>query len=277
MRTSSRNFLNRRVARPAQAHKILQRVGFTVLANPKETERLDVVDIKGAAQFVLTDSAELAHVTVSPSGVARLANPVGSVVVRVPTEPCRVSVAAPVLRFPRPKAGVVAERHLSFLARAPWRTRDRSPAIRAGLCDAPSETRMRVAHEAAYVRSGHALARAIVDQPLSVANGAMKFGAALRANKRLALPRVPALRDVDTVANASGPRVDVGASGGWVFVRHSPLYGERMGIGSEGFVALELGRKFVGVELKKSYYEQAVRNLEAATKESAQDLFAAEA
>lgn len=47
-----------------------------------------------------------------------------------------------------------------------------------------------------------------------------------------------------------------------------------MGIGSEGFVALELGRRFVGVELKKSYFDQAVRNLDAATKEAAQDLFA---
>ena len=33
------------------------------------------------------------------------------------------------------------------------------------------------------------------------------------------------------------------------------------GIGSEGFVALELGRRFVGVELKASYYQQAVDNL----------------
>ena len=47
-----------------------------------------------------------------------------------------------------------------------------------------------------------------------------------------------------------------------------------MGIGSEGFVALELSRKFVGVELKKSYYEQATRNLDMATREQAQDLFA---
>jgi DNA modification methylase len=46
-----------------------------------------------------------------------------------------------------------------------------------------------------------------------------------------------------------------------------------MGIGSEGFVALEQGRKFVGVELKKSYFDQAVKNLEAATKEATQDLF----
>ena len=33
------------------------------------------------------------------------------------------------------------------------------------------------------------------------------------------------------------------------------------GIGSEGFVALEMGRKFLGSELKRSYYEQACRNL----------------
>lgn len=37
-----------------------------------------------------------------------------------------------------------------------------------------------------------------------------------------------------------------------------------MGIGSEGYVALEEGRRFVGAELKRSYYEQACRNLEAA-------------
>ncbi len=47
-----------------------------------------------------------------------------------------------------------------------------------------------------------------------------------------------------------------------------------MGIGSEGYVALEMGRKFVGAELKASYYQQAVANLEAATAKTA-DLFAA--
>lgn len=33
------------------------------------------------------------------------------------------------------------------------------------------------------------------------------------------------------------------------------------GIGSEGYVALEMGRRFVGAELKASYYGQAARNL----------------
>lgn len=45
------------------------------------------------------------------------------------------------------------------------------------------------------------------------------------------------------------------------------------GIGSEGHVAVEEGRRFVGVELKRSYYEQACRNLTAAA-ESKVDLFA---
>jgi DNA modification methylase len=44
------------------------------------------------------------------------------------------------------------------------------------------------------------------------------------------------------------------------------------GIGSEGFVALGEGRRFVGVELKRSYFEQAARNLSGARKQ--QSLFA---
>lgn len=43
------------------------------------------------------------------------------------------------------------------------------------------------------------------------------------------------------------------------------------GIGSEGFVALEMGRRFLGVELKRSYFEQATRNLQGAKKQ--QSLF----
>lgn len=40
------------------------------------------------------------------------------------------------------------------------------------------------------------------------------------------------------------------------------------GIGSEGYVALRVGRRFIGVELKTSYYTQAVRNLLAARSEN---------
>jgi hypothetical protein len=44
------------------------------------------------------------------------------------------------------------------------------------------------------------------------------------------------------------------------------------GIGSEGYVALKEGRRFVGAELKQSYFEQAKRNL--ATARAQGDLFA---
>lgn len=37
-----------------------------------------------------------------------------------------------------------------------------------------------------------------------------------------------------------------------------------LGIGSEGYVAIQMGRKFIGTELKPSYFELAKRNLEQA-------------
>jgi DNA modification methylase len=36
------------------------------------------------------------------------------------------------------------------------------------------------------------------------------------------------------------------------------------GIGSEGFVSLQMNRRFVGIELKKSYFDVAVNNLKDA-------------
>ncbi len=42
------------------------------------------------------------------------------------------------------------------------------------------------------------------------------------------------------------------------------------GIGSEGYESVRWGRRFVGAELKRSYFEQAVRNLQAAESERTQ-------
>jgi DNA modification methylase len=44
-----------------------------------------------------------------------------------------------------------------------------------------------------------------------------------------------------------------------------------MGIGSEGVVSLKLKRKFIGVELKESYWKQACRYLDAEDRQT--DLF----
>ncbi|MDA8212117.1 MAG: DNA methyltransferase [Clostridia bacterium] len=45
------------------------------------------------------------------------------------------------------------------------------------------------------------------------------------------------------------------------------------GIGSEGYQALKMKRKFIGVELKQSYFEQARNNLERATASDTMTLF----
>lgn len=45
------------------------------------------------------------------------------------------------------------------------------------------------------------------------------------------------------------------------------------GIGSEGYVALQMGRKFIGAELKESYFELAKRNLDEAESVRQETLF----
>lgn len=47
-----------------------------------------------------------------------------------------------------------------------------------------------------------------------------------------------------------------------------------LGIGSEVYCAVEMGRKAMGVELKQSYFEQAARNIATLEQEKTQDLFA---
>jgi hypothetical protein len=46
------------------------------------------------------------------------------------------------------------------------------------------------------------------------------------------------------------------------------IFSPFMGIGSEGYVSIKCGRKFVGIELKESYYKQAVKNLNNACVEA---------
>jgi DNA modification methylase len=47
-----------------------------------------------------------------------------------------------------------------------------------------------------------------------------------------------------------------------------------MGIGSEGYVAIQKGRKFIGTELKPSYYRIALQNMKYIDEFQQQDLFA---
>jgi DNA modification methylase len=43
-----------------------------------------------------------------------------------------------------------------------------------------------------------------------------------------------------------------------------PVLSAFMGIGSEGVVSAELGRRYIGIELKDSYFDAAARNIESA-------------
>lgn len=52
------------------------------------------------------------------------------------------------------------------------------------------------------------------------------------------------------------------------------IYSPFAGIGSEGYVAIQRERRFIGDELKSSYFQQAVKNLQAAeTRQNQTDLF----
>jgi DNA modification methylase len=46
--------------------------------------------------------------------------------------------------------------------------------------------------------------------------------------------------------------------------RDDVVYSPFAGIGSEGFVSIKHGRRFIGTELKPAYFRQAVRNLQHA-------------
>ncbi len=50
--------------------------------------------------------------------------------------------------------------------------------------------------------------------------------------------------------------------------KNDTVYSPFLGIGSEGYVAVKRGRKFIGSELKESYFRVAMDNLEQAEKES---------
>ena len=67
-------------------------------------------------------------------------------------------------------------------------------------------------------------------------------------------------------------QLDVIRRGILIWTNHGDLVLDPfMGIGSTGHVALEMGRQFVGFELKPSYYDCAVNNLKHAETDARND------
>lgn len=261
MNTIGRTLLRRRVTNIAQANEISERVGLTVSGDSKESERLYVMNVKRPTQRVFADSAKLAFVPIAPSRIARLPEPACAVVARMTSEPCGVSIAAPVFGLPLAKTGVITKSHLPGFACAPWWTRNGRVAVGARLSDAFNKSGVRGSDESTIEGRRHACARAIVNVAPSIARWSMKRCPTVRARDRFVLPLISLRGNVQTAPNLGGPRVDVCAPRLLVFVWHPPLYGARVGIGAEG--------------CEQSRPARTVRNLAAATKESAQDdLFA---
>jgi len=53
------------------------------------------------------------------------------------------------------------------------------------------------------------------------------------------------------------------------------VYSPFMGIGSEGYVSVEMGRKFTGIELKGSYFDAAVKNIDSVNRSIQGSIFGA--
>ena len=56
-------------------------------------------------------------------------------------------------------------------------------------------------------------------------------------------------------------------------VQGDVVFSPFLGIGSEGYVATKMGRKFIGTELKPSYFKLACENVKSATENQQSELF----
>ena len=93
------------------------------------------------------------------------------------------------------------------------------------------------------------------------------------------MPNLPRLGQADAPVQQRRPHISANPVPGLhrrrrVLLRRDIVLSPFAGIGTAGYVAIELGRRFVGAELKPSYYRQAVANLRTAERERGRtDLF----
>lgn len=84
-------------------------------------------------------------------------------------------------------------------------------------------------------------------------------------------------RDIDDERHIAPLQLDVIERAMQLWSREGDvIFSPFMGIGSEGYVALQTGRRFIGAELKESYFALARRNLDEAENVEQLDLFGQE-
>lgn len=195
--------------------------------------------------MILLGAAELTLFAIALPGSSALPRPIGSVVVLLAPRPCRIARSLPIRGLPLGETLAIAEESW-VLFRPPCRPGDRLTTGRTRSCDASGFRRGGSPRK----RLSHTLPGAVVRVPLSrtVARRAIKHDPATVASDRFAFSHTVSLVNYCTVVKLQCQTF--------------------MGVGSEVYMAIRMGRKAVGVELKPSYYRQACKNIQAAPVES---------
>jgi hypothetical protein len=237
-------------------------LGLCFIEHPKG---YNVVNIQSAATQRFINTAISALMPISASSFSLLALPIRAVIRRASTAPAGVILTRPVARLPLSEASMIAESHFA-LGSEPKRATNWLAAIvtRAGICSFPAGRFF--PNKPTIEGFRHAVARAIVNFATPVSRATVKLLSALGTNQisRCPLwPTSPSLYAHDSLLCNEADQVSIISQNG-----------EFMGIGSEAFTALKFGRKAIGIELKPSYFQLAIRNLRSIeTEQSMPTLF----
>ncbi len=236
--------------------------------------------IQGTAAFGLGYATELTLIVVAAACLSRLTFPVWSIVRRMAATPAGIVFACPILCFPMSKTGHVAKRKF-VLSCIPVRAREFIAAISTYGNGAALPSWRPLSYIATNICCGHAFTRAVIMRASidPIGRAAMKALAAVVALYWCCLIFVPCLRITNPATNIRAILSRIVASfffcssvAHWFAPFQSIItqYVIRLGIGSEAYVAVKMGRRAIGAELKPSYWNQAVGNLRRAELEKDQ-------
>ena len=229
-------------------------VGLSVVLNTEKAKGPNMVNVEGTAGVGFSKATALALMMVPAASIALLTLPITAVIRYAATSPRRVVFGGPVLRLPLSKALTGTERPFRF-THMPLGTLKRCSAE----CAAYFYTRLFLWRDATFIRLAHTLPRAVIVAPAPITAGAV----GRCAIKRSAAERA---RKISSFTPRSAP------PSRWV--SHYLIIqdvGVCIGVGSEVEGAVRLGRRRIGIELKPSYYRQAIKNVRAALVPSANE------
>ncbi len=231
----------------AKRNQIRKLVGVAVTLQLIKSKWNNVMNIQGSPKFILCSSAKLTSMKIALACLSCLANPIWSVVKRMAANPRGIPTSCKVLRFPIAKALPIAKCHIFPCPRCSY---DLSATGKArATLTFPS--RMISSFNVNALPFTHTLTRAEIKFKGAICRRSVKFFGTKIA------------RNISCFSRGLMSRFLA-----FVLIRHNRIHKNCLlkcqpfsGIGSEGYQALQMGRKFVGVELKQSYFKHAQRFL----------------